>query len=117
MELSAVTRALNLNSLTYLDNGQEYFPFELSMLTGFCSARDVALVDNSVDENLKFFAKLRGFSEDIEAIKSKVGLTKYDGSILVSHLSTDRKIMLNMAVVLLSDPEIFIFDEPTTGLD
>jgi len=99
-------------------NNEEYGPEELSKLTGYCSQRDVPLIDNTIDENLNFFAQLTGRSkEDIKTVKSQVGLTRGEGYIQVSNLSADQKMMLNMAIVLLSNPEIIIMDEPTTELD
>jgi len=104
---------------SFIDNDVEYEPEELANLTSYCSQKDFPLLDNTIDENLKFFAQLTGGAgglEDIRKKKRDVGLREEEGSILVSKLSADQKMMLNMAIVLLSNPEIIIMDEPTTGL-
>ena len=85
-------------------------------MIGYCSQKDVPLLDNTIDENLKFFAQLKGKSQDHNEIKNQVGLTKHEGPLLISQLSADQKIMLNTAIVLLSDPQIIIMDDPTAGI-
>jgi len=92
-------------------------PLDLLELTGFCSQRSNAFLGNTVDENLEFFALLKGVNVNIEEKRSQVGLTKNDGSMLVSTLPADKKVMMNLAIVLLSDPKIVMIEEPTTELD
>ena len=98
-----------------LDNDREYNPADLFSIIGYCSQKDVPLIDNTIDENLKFFAQLKGANQVLEVVKNQVGLTRHDGPLLVSKLSADQKMMLNLAITLLSDPQIIIMDEPTAG--
>jgi ABC-type multidrug transport system ATPase subunit len=76
-----------------------------------------SFLDNTIDENLKFFAQIGGKNIHVKKVRSDVGLkAEGDEPILVSQLSADQKMMLNTAIVLLSNPEIIIMDEPTTGI-
>lgn len=68
-----------------------------------------------------FFGKLRGMSkEKIEARKKELfdyfKITEYKNK-KVQELSTGMKQKLAIAVCLVHDPELVIFDEPTNGLD
>jgi len=106
----------NFSLISSLDNGREYNPAELYSLVGYCSQKDIPLLDNTIDENLKFFIRLKGANQDLEAIKKQVGLARDDGPRLVSELLADQRMMLNVSIVLLSDPQIIIMDEPTAGI-
>lgn len=67
-------------------------------------------------ENLKFFAELAETDPDIEQLLELVGLQD-DKHRNVGEYSTGMKKRLGVAQALVKDPEIAIFDEPTTGLD
>ncbi len=73
---------------------------------------------NSI-ENLKFWADIYGKSfksNEIKGILSKVGLGKvcYEKVSIFSRGMTQR---LNIARLMVIDPEIYLLDEPETGLD
>ena len=68
-----------------------------------------------------FFAELHGVSKsDAEERRSKLfsrfGIDKF-AVVKVADLSTGMKQKLSLAVALVHDPKIIIFDEPTNGLD
>ena len=70
---------------------------------------------------MTYFGKLYGMKlEEIEERKS--GLFEYFGikdfeNMKISDLSTGMKQKLSIAVSLIHDPEVVVFDEPTNGLD
>ncbi len=69
-------------------------------------------------ENLTFFARLRGISSgnSLELLK-QVGLPGARGRDLVSAYSSGMRQRLKLAVSLLGDPRLLIWDEPTATLD
>ena len=71
----------------------------------------------TAEENLKLFAMLRKVPEqNIQPLLQTVGLDKA-GNTIFARFSLGMKQRLNVAYSLLSDPQFFIFDEPTNGLD
>lgn len=72
-------------------------------------------------DNLKFYGRVFGMEEgEIERRGSQllemVGMVEKK-SVRVENYSTGMLKRLSLARVLLPDPEILLFDEPTTGLD
>lgn len=67
-------------------------------------------------ENLEFLASLTEEQPDIEALIELVGLEDSKNR-KVGGFSTGMKKRLGIAQSLIKDPEILIYDEPTTGLD
>lgn len=70
---------------------------------------------------MTYFGKLYGMKpEEIEARKQTLfkyfGIDSYE-LMKISDLSTGMKQKLSIAVSLIHDPEIVVFDEPTNGLD
>ncbi len=73
------------------------------------------------DYLFSFFGRLRGMKEDTINARKKE-LFEYFGIMdfkdkKVEELSTGMKQKVSIAVSLVHDPEIVIFDEPTNGLD
>jgi len=68
-----------------------------------------------------FFAELRGIPKDVAAKRKAVlfdrfGINEY-AEVKVGKLSQGNKQKASLAVSIVHDPSIVIFDEPTNGLD
>lgn len=88
---------------------------------GYMSQSDALYEDLSGRENLQFFAKLYKMSKEhieerIEYLSKLVNLEK-DLNKKVSKYSGGMKRRLSLAMALIQDPEVFILDEPTVGID
>jgi sodium transport system ATP-binding protein len=75
----------------------------------------------TAEQTMKFFGELRNLShQEIERKKeelfSRLDIKGFKDK-RVGELSTGMKQKLGIAVSLLHDPEVIIFDEPTNGLD
>lgn len=82
-----------------------YLPSDISFYSGM-TAR----------ENLEFFAGLAERDIDSEELLSQVELLD-SADRKVGEFSTGMKKRLGIAQSLIKDPDIMIYDEPTTGLD
>lgn len=68
-----------------------------------------------------FFSSLHGVSPEVSAKRkadlfSRFGIDKF-AEVKVADLSTGMKQKASLAISLVHDPDIIIFDEPTNGLD
>lgn len=70
----------------------------------------------TAEENLKFFAQLRGSTVDLNILE-RVGLTVGDGKKFVGEYSTGMKQRLKFAILLASNADIWLLDEPGANLD
>ncbi len=69
-------------------------------------------------ENLAFFARLRGIAKsDSDELLKQVGLPAARGRDVVSAYSSGMRQRLKLAVSLLGNPPLLIWDEPTATLD
>ena len=82
-----------------------YLPSDISFYEGM-TAR----------QNLEFFTELAGTDPDLEDLLELVDLQD-DADRPVKAFSTGMKKRLGIAQSMIKDPEIIIYDEPTTGLD
>ncbi|MDD3160249.1 MAG: ABC transporter ATP-binding protein [Candidatus ainarchaeum sp.] len=84
--------------------------------------QDIAAYKNfSVEKNLEFFASISGLSGDLKKNKINfllnwLNLNEFRKT-KTSFLSGGYQRLLNIAISLISDPEIIFLDEPTVGLD
>lgn len=68
-----------------------------------------------------FFSELHHVPEDVRNIRkqeifARFGIDKF-AEVKVGNLSTGMKQKVSLAISLVHDPDIIIFDEPTNGLD
>jgi len=88
---------------------------------GYMAQSDALYEDLTGRDNLLFFAKL--YKMDKEYIEkrieyvSKIFKLENDLSKKVNNYSGGMKRRLSLAISLIQDPEVFILDEPTVGID
>ena len=75
----------------------------------------------SADYMYNFFSDLYGVEKDVsdkrkQELFSKFGISDYS-KMPISKLSTGMKQKVSIAVSLVNNPDILIYDEPTNGLD
>nr|KAF6454368.1 ATP binding cassette subfamily A member 8 [Rousettus aegyptiacus] len=93
----------------------------ISTLTGFCPQSNVQFDFLTVRENLRLFAKIKGIQphevdKEIQRVLLELEM-KNIRDILAQNLSGGQKRKLTFAIAVLGDPQIFLLDEPTAGLD
>jgi ABC-type multidrug transport system ATPase subunit len=97
--------------------GEEFdFSRQMRSRLGYLPA-EVSFYGNlSARENLEFFEGIVETEPDIGRILQLVGLEQ-DADRKVKGFSTGMKKRLGIAQSLLRDPDVMVYDEPTTGLD
>lgn len=88
---------------------------------GYLSQRFSLYEDLTVLENIRFFAEVRGLSSNewyprCMEILEFVGLASFKDRF-AGMLSGGMKQKLGLASTLVVEPKVFLFDEPTTGVD
>ena len=88
---------------------------------GFVPQRFAMYEDLSVDENLRLRAKLYGVPNAVAKARSedllqRVGMERFRAR-LAGALSGGMKQKLALVAALLTEPQILLLDEPTTGVD
>ena len=107
--------------LSVLDYSPTKEPLKIKRLTGYLPERVGFYEDMTSVQNLEYTALLNSIPEKeipakIENCLKIVGLEK-EKSKIVKQFSKGMKQRLGIADVLIKDPELIIFDEPTEGLD
>ncbi|XP_033100067.1 ATP-binding cassette sub-family A member 3-like [Anneissia japonica] len=89
---------------------------------GLCPQHDVLFDELTVEEHLKFFAKLKGL-KDPKEVKSEVdhyieatGLSEKRNQLSKS-LSGGMKRKLSVGIALIANSKVVMLDEPTSGMD
>ena len=88
-------------------------------LMGFLSHNTALYGDLTAIENLSFYARVQGLSlseSDLESTIGRVGLEGREREV-VRNYSRGMQQRLAIARAFLHDPEIYLLDEPFTGLD
>nr|XP_008010173.1 ATP-binding cassette sub-family A member 8 isoform X1 [Chlorocebus sabaeus] len=93
----------------------------LSKLTGVCPQSNVQFDFLTVRENLRLFAKIKGIlpqevDKEIQRVLLELEMKNIQ-DVLAQNLSGGRKRKLTFGIAILGEPQIFLLDEPTAGLD
>ncbi|MEH1807675.1 ATP-binding cassette domain-containing protein [Nostoc sp.] len=91
------------------------------LITGYLTQQFSLYLDLSIDENLRYAAGLRQVANDLlqkrrDKYLKLMNLERF-GDRLVGQLSGGMKQKLALCCALVSQPEVLLLDEPTTGVD
>ncbi|MBR8832929.1 MAG: ABC transporter ATP-binding protein [Stigonema ocellatum SAG 48.90 = DSM 106950] len=96
-------------------------PRDARLMTGYLTQQFSLYLDLSIDENLRYAAGLRQIPNKklIERRNKYLGLMNLEqfGDRLAGQLSGGMKQKLALCCALVSQPEVLLLDEPTTGVD
>ncbi|HVN15414.1 MAG TPA: ABC transporter ATP-binding protein [Anaerolineales bacterium] len=96
-------------------------PYEIRERTGYITQQFVLPADLTVMENMRFFARVQGVSNEqqkkvIPELLAFAGLANFSDR-LAGQLSGGMKKKLALACSLIHAPKVILLDEPTLGVD
>lgn len=84
---------------------------------GYVTQASSVYPDLTVRQNLAYFAALAGArAASVENALDSVGLRRH-GDDLTGNLSGGQRTRVSLAAALISEPDVYLLDEPTVGLD
>lgn len=101
---------------TYWGQSVEEAAERIRARIGLVSHASYLYPELSVEENLRFFARLYGVEPRIDEVLREASLTDRRSSV-VAKLSRGMQQRLSLARATLHQPELLLLDEPFTGLD
>lgn len=121
--LRILSTALKPDSGSVIVNGVDVVknPIVAKQKIGFLSGKTGLYGRLTARENIEFFAKLHGVTNDFlkndaDEIYENLAITSYLDR-RVEHLSTGMQQKVSIARAVIHQPEVLVLDEPTTGLD
>jgi ABC-2 type transport system ATP-binding protein len=90
---------------------------ELRSRVGYVTQAPSVYADLTVRENLRFFARVLGVSDEgIDEAIETVSMGEFRDRVVVD-MSGGQRARVSLATALLGDPDVLMLDEPTVGLD